>query len=438
MSATISKVHIYEVDTTVADYRLESPTVGSRTEAYAIRLQGWAVDRRSRPVAITVWGKYVNFPESQIAISRPDVEALHPDVPWARESGFLVIVNLLGLPREFDLFVSVVLEDGSSHPIALIHGSRALVEDESEPMQPIMVTSLGRSGSSLVMDILSRHPEIVAYPVWDAEAKVSTYWAELLSVMTDPRSYLQPFASVMRQGRWWMGDGRQYDEPLADGTLEEWLGTEQVREAARFCRERITAFYTRLAEEDGRQGAVYFAEKCGLRRPAYAELLREIYPQTREILLVRDFRDMYCSMVAYSERAGSDLFGRDSARSEEENIRMNLATQANLIAANWEARSDWAHLLRYEDLIRQPEESIQLLLSYLGFEGTDEIPAMLAALPYGDFATDHAHGTSTSALSSIGRWRNELDPGLAAACESALGDALAAFGYSTDRTTVTG
>ena len=39
------------------------------------------------------------------------------------------------------------------------------------------------------------------------------------------------------------------------------------------------------------------------------------------------------------------------------------------------------------------------------------------------------HPTSDSAQSSIGRWRTDLDPELARACERAFGPALELFGY---------
>jgi hypothetical protein len=39
------------------------------------------------------------------------------------------------------------------------------------------------------------------------------------------------------------------------------------------------------------------------------------------------------------------------------------------------------------------------------------------------------HPTSDSAQGSIGRWRADLDPELAEACERAFGPALELFGY---------
>ena len=39
------------------------------------------------------------------------------------------------------------------------------------------------------------------------------------------------------------------------------------------------------------------------------------------------------------------------------------------------------------------------------------------------------HATSDSAQASIGRWRTDLEPDLAEACERAFGPALELFGY---------
>src|SRR5205823_11524114 len=101
--------------------------------------------------------------------------------------------------------------------------------------------------------------------------------------------------------------------PLA----ERWLGITQLNALAATATGRIEAFYREVAKAQGKPDARYFSEKF---RPGELTLamLWEIYPKAKEIFLVRDFRDMLISMLAYSAKRGYGLFDRDTSGSDEE------------------------------------------------------------------------------------------------------------------------
>jgi hypothetical protein len=134
-------------------------------------------------------------------------------------------------------------------------------------------------------------------------------------------------------------------------------------------------------------------------------------------------------MFAFNAKRGFQGFRRGSADSDAEFIAENLGGSATALARAWESRSGRAHLVRYEDLIQRPAETVESLLGYLGLEASPAaVEAMLQTL------TDRApqsegHRTVADPAASIGRWRTDLNPELQQVCEQTFGPALRAFGY---------
>ena len=105
------------------------------------------------------------------------------------------------------------------------------------------------------------------------------------------------------------------------------------------------------------------------------------------------------------------------------------------LADAWEARRDSAHLVRYEDLVLDPENTIESLLRYLGFEADAHAEAMAASLVARDPETEW-HRTTPDPRASIGRWRDDLTEEARRACEEVLAPELQAFGYPLEEATV--
>jgi hypothetical protein len=407
-------------------FGFDSPAAGEAIRTHSIQFDGWVAGTQQRVTGLELKGPGLNHTHVPIGLDRPDIADSHPDIPiQGQPMGFRTSISTLGLPREFMFRVNAVLVDKRRIPLVQVIGKRERVQVDGSRHRPLLVTSMGRTGSSLVMKLLEVHPEVVVYPMWRTEPKIASYWADVMRALADPRSHLQPMTSIISGQHWWLGEGRRFDEDFRDPALREWLGSEQVAEVASFCRDRIEAFYDRLA---GETMPAFFAEKCSPTDPAYADVLREMFPETREIILVRDFRDTLCSVKAYSERANTSLFGRQLDGKDAEYIRGNFADQVNLLTRGWKRRSESAFLLRYEDLILESQETLERLLDYLELDSSDLVlQALLAGFSQGD--TQAKHGTSSGARESIGRWRTDLDPALAELSDEVLADAMEVFGY---------
>ncbi len=89
------------------------------------------------------------------------------------------------------------------------------------------------------------------------------------------------------------------------------------------CQDSIEDWYTTLARNQSQDAPVYFAEKHMW--PNFLPVLTwELYPQAKEIFLVRDFRDMVCSILAFDRKRGYPGFGRPEGKSDTDYVRDEL------------------------------------------------------------------------------------------------------------------
>jgi hypothetical protein len=223
--------------------------------------------------------------------------------------------------------------------------------------------------------------------------------------------------------RWWAGYRKNPPRRIKDEAIQELVGGEHIDALAEFGQARIDAFYAGVAGLGGEPEAAYFVEKLG---PATGMLMRELYPRAREIFLVRDFRDMVASIFAFNEKRGFEGFGRHGSASDVDYVTDRVADSAAELVRAWQARGEGAHLLRYEDLIASPAETVAAVLEFLELDsGADAVEQMVATLgaPESD-----VHRTTT-AERSIGRWQQDLAGDVQEACKVALAGALREFGY---------
>ncbi len=385
-----------------------------RAPTFAINVGGWvlgAAGVRFLHDADVLW-------EVPVDVERPDVADAHPGVAGAARSGFYATLSSLPLPREFELRVVA----GEGNEFGVIHGRRApLPPGPDGGIRPLMLTGFSRTGSNLLLRLLGSHPEIVAYRPFQYEPRVLTYWVDVFRDLTEPAAYLR---QITTQGRiaergWWLGLAPPMPRPLFDADIQRALALDTVADAAEFCRKRIARVYERIEP-----GARLFAEK---QLPgAVPTIAWELYPDAREVFLVRDFRDMMASVLAWKDRFGGAWFGHAAAGTEEAFVRSFAGFATNLVAS-WRRRSERALLVRYEDLLGDLDGTVSALAGYLGVDPSD---AMVKSV--GERTPEsEGYRTAESAQASIGRWRRDLPDDLRHAAEETFAPALAEFGYDS-------
>lgn len=404
---------------------LDTPYEGLASPFYGFDLRGWAIGRQAEVEAVTVGYRGSSPLEAEVGAERTDVAELHPEPAWSRTSGFFLPLGGLRLGLEFELAVEARLQTGERARVATVRGRRTPLRTGFVPrIEPVVLTTLGRTGSTAATRMLSSHPEVVAYRPFEFEPRVVTYWLDLLRDLAEPNSFRrQVTPNGPLEEAWWIGTQAPLPRRIRDDDLQALLGGENVEALAELCQGRVEGFYSRVAETFERPGAKYFVEKLA---PSRGALLRELYPGAREIFLVRDFRDMVASTFAFNEKRGFQGFGRDRAASDVEYVRGRVAGAVAELLSAWRARAEGAHLVRYEDLVLRPRETVMAALEFLELEPASEsVDAMVASL--GEPGSD-VHRT-TAAEQSVGRWRQDLAADVREACDAALGAALREFGY---------
>jgi len=422
-------------------FAVDSPKVQDQFDNYMLNVRGWVLGKSS-PVR-AVWLTYQNSPDKplkieNIFISRPDVQQHYQNVENAENSGFSILASVIGMPSTVNLGIQAILEDGSHINMIRIQLFHKKIQSHYQPkLQPLILNTLGRSGSTWLMNLLAECPNVIVQKQYPYESYAAKYWLYMLfRFMSDPTKYLNievpdEFFSLSME---WLNGQLNHNNPI-----RKWFGRTYVEQVLAFCQQSVDGFYEQIAKNQGQKNLIlnnsdksiiYFAEKYG---PGYpVQFLYEIYPNVKEIFLVRDFRDVLCSSLSFSQRIGQ--FGGYSVQDKENAVKITQRHAQGLFRA-WQNRSAQAHLVRYEDLISNPTEVLENILDYLKVEynhstaehilkrATKSIPSK----------TKKQHQTTDSPQKSIGRWQSDLDDSLKGLCEKHLTEELQAFGYDTDK-----
>ncbi|HEX6457216.1 MAG TPA: sulfotransferase [Solirubrobacterales bacterium] len=403
---------------------VDAPRQGVPVDAYGMTIEGWALSRQIPIEHVEVL--YEERPLAAVPVDRerPDIAAGFPEVEGASKSGFVATISALRLPERFELVLRTKLVDGTRLPLATLRGRRRrLPAGPEEEIQPLMVNTIGRSGSTLLVTLLSSHPDVVAFSPFIKDARVSTYWANVIQDLAAPASYLAPFDPPdLERPHWWLDSGAG---ELGEDEVERWLGSASVELLAGHCRAQIEAFYANLA---GAEGARYFVEKY-LPYQVIPDLLSEMYPGAREVILVRDFRDMLCSVIAFNRKRGWSDFGYTEGGDDAEYVRSVMRPSLTALAQRLRRDSGAPSLVRYEELVLDPEPALTALFEQLGLASGEEVVAETVRLAQEGTASMDHHRTTSDPAASIGRWHEDLPGEIAAVCNEELGPLLAEFGY---------
>ena len=407
-------------------FALDQPRPDARTLGHTLTVRGWVLGRERWVREVEIIHRDTVIASGKVRQVRLDLETLFPGNEQSAQCGFTLAVGLLGLPPECTFIATAILDDGLRVPFTAFVVRRHLLGTGYRlAPTPVLVTSLGRTGTTYLMRLLLKHPEIVGVDAYPYETRLAGYWAHLMKVLADPADHERSAHPDNFQYNFHWAGHNPYSTP--GHPASGWLSAEYLSHTVCFAQSSTRAFYLNLSRESGCVGAKYFVEKAnpGLT----SRLLRELYPESREIFLVRDFRDMLSSILAFNKRRGYPAFGRESAGSNQEFIA-NLGMSAHHLLDDWLERGKTSTLIRYEDLLEDPELTLTGLFEYLGVG----INSVMLSDMIRDANIDNpelvVHKTSKTASMSIGRWERDLDLTTLGACTVAFGDPLRAFGYT--------
>jgi hypothetical protein len=425
--------HISEPRDGLHDGWLDGPSEGGGSDTHSFEVVGWALGEGARVEAVRVVNGAQVLAEVAPNEARADIARAYPGVEGAGSSGFRAVVRATELEPEFSLDVVAGLEGGGSFPVATVHGERSPLSVARTPaLNPLMLTTIGRSGSKWLAWLLSCHRAVVGFQPLVFEPRLATYWMTVFRSLSAPKSYLrQIHAERWDEPRWWLGDGATALPAPLELEMGQWLGAEGVDNLAALCQQQVEAFYLEVGRKCEKHEARYFAEKF-LLDPVLLDLTTEIFPGARELILVRDFRDRLSSVFAWNEMRGERGFGHDAEMSQAEYLVERVKGDAEGLLSRWRRRGDGAQLVRYEDLILEPRQTLTAILSFLEVDADEDAVAETLELANRPNELLDGHRTVSDPAQTIGRWRRDLPAELAAECNEILAPVLAEFGYATD------
>jgi hypothetical protein len=381
---------------------------------------GWAADtaRPEAALVLSIWVDGVRVGMTKAHRLRTDL--VGKDEWGSGHHGFrFKFAEPLGADR--DHTIAIRFDDGTLLPVgempipADTSQTRAAPVPARADLVPVLVTAPGRSGTTLLMSLLAASADIVVAELVPYELRLLAYYAvafEVLTAPADTRRSTKPNDLA--------GDGAhvgfnpfnspQYANAWRDKALPASYAAEFVPDTLTDAIRRLMVeYYGRLAGDQGKRTARFFAEKNNNMHKPTRRFVRRAFPAMKEIVLVRDPRDVLCSNLAYFKSA------------EEKAVLSLTHCARELSTIRKEARPDTL-VVRYEDMVRGEPACFAALSGFLGR------PIAPPAAEAGD-RLFRKHGTSASPSESVGRWRRDLRPELVADCTARWGDFLRIFGY---------
>lgn len=408
---------------------LDRPVAGKQASTSLIEIAGWVTWAATPPAWIEIVEGDRVLRQAPLDVPRSDVRSVHPKLSEAAHPGYRALVGLVGVPAEFELTLTAVFPDGHRAAFRSIRGRhRALLPRLRPRVVPLMVTAIGRAGTTWLMRMLSHHPEVAVHSQYPHELRLGRYWFHVLSVLSQPANERQSLhMDNATSDGWHVGSNPALGPYVRDDpTTFHWLERDYVDRLADFfcrCTEDMYLEMTKDRDSDVR----YFAEKY---LPGHVQNIAwSLYPQAREIILVRDLRDVLASMLAFNTKRGYPAFGREDCASDREFVEYLSSTYETLLRA-WRARGDAAHLIRYEDLVADTIKELERLTKYLGVDADPVLLGTIAAAAKSATQEQTFHRTTDDADTSVHRWQRDLSPELQELSTELFADSLTAFGYT--------
>ncbi|MBX9670742.1 MAG: sulfotransferase [Candidatus Obscuribacterales bacterium] len=256
----------------------------------------------------------------------------------------------------------------------------------TKSLTPILVTGMGRSGSTLAMQLLGTDPDCVFDQVYPLESR-----------------YLSLIAHFAAQWQGWTFA----DYGQTASAYQSILGTNPIVLRAGQDESRLL----NIPMSSDVLSALWkqFSDTVRIENPAsrfYAEKVVEWMPSflsssmdTYALYLFRDPRDLFLSANSFNAKRGYLAFGRQQTDTDRDHA-LTLAYRYLHRFENYKAfkaAGGKASLVRYEDLALNPIPTLKDLIDTVGID--------IRPLP--DDKSYSQHRTSGSIQESIERWKRE-------------------------------
>lgn len=370
------------------------------------------------PISLCVFLNGSLHDEISIASSNED-----GPLNWSTYKGSL---SSIGLSLNFTLNFRVKFENGTLSPCLQISGNRQrALKSTDDGINPILLDGLARSGTTIAMAILSSHPDIVSYQKYPFEWRPAIYWAHMFQCLARPNRAVGGAWNWDFQSDRNRVPGFVYSDNM--GSVSNWASDGYINDLAEFCKNSITSAYAAMSIEQDKKYAKYFIEKFAGINSRY---FPDIFGKSTEILVIRDPRDVFCSVQAMNLRRGRVDFGIDRYKTPYDYLNYLCNT-----LKRYRTRMDYPEeclelmFIRYEDLMEKTHDTLRGLFMKLNLTHSDEILSACVEAMNSENTRADIHKTSNS-KAGIGRWREELPAEITNRILDEHSDLLSYFDYS--------
>jgi hypothetical protein len=220
------------------------------------------------------------------------------------------------------------------------------------------IVGMGRSGTTLLTSMLNMNPEIISTP--ENEFILFSYNPYVFKNFNNP-NVVKSFIDIFNYN---FNNVITIWKPKS---IEKDVINLKIKSYANMCK----LVYLNYPLSQKEKSVVKWVIDKNPSYSLHINKLNNVFPQAKYIVIVRDFRDNIVSRKKYSENFAS-IYSLAAAWNYFYYKIFKSIHKNNLSY----------HLVRYEDLVNFPKESLQEICNYLGVTFTDEM------LRFQDFSKD--------------------------------------------------
>lgn len=316
-------------------------------------------------------------------------------------------INRLILRREGSISVLVTDELGMRHHLGTIEFRENTFNESEKPTirigaRPILISSLGRSGSTVLANSIGLHPEVCLIGGYPFEYRFFSYCLHATYILTSPANHesSMPPGAFEKINIFNTGFNpfniRVWDRLFENDDLRNFYETKFTHDtAAHFMHQANTAIEKITSRK---KTATSFVEKAV--GTNLSNLAENIFPNLKEIVLIRNFWDMALSMIAFDAKRGTKSFYSENP---DDWLIARAYQHCNLTIRS---RIEGKILVVYEDLIKNPKLCLTELAGKLNLkQDAESINAMLEAFKESSYLSKHK--TSQDKKLEIRKWFSE-------------------------------
>ncbi len=283
-----------------------------------------------------------------------------------------------------------------------------------ERLIPVMVRTFGRTGSTLLMQILGSHQNVCFERRYPFETRYLTYVYNMSRLLTLKGKADEP----------WDNDVLFRGEQRMMGCLP--YGDLKSLDRNRLSKRALMSLWETFSAEMRESAGIgsgekaFYAEKVP---PYVAETVNDTMP-AKNIFLLRDPRDEMVSIKSFNHKRGYKSFGWLETDTDVSYAQRICRNRQNFMQFMLDFKTDNRRLfVRYEDLIRNGDEEVGRISEWLG------LPLSLKKIEK-EKKIREVHMTSRDPSASVERWRHELSDEVLDIFKNNLGNELTGLGYA--------